>query len=95
MYPGISVALQVTQLTLATLLHNFKIASPSNEPVDMTEKVGLTNQKATPLVVHLTPRLHAQFELVSFDKSISVLWYNNGPFNFPLSPRSSHWKIRK
>ena len=57
---GISFALQVTQLTLATLLHNFKIASPSNEPVDMTEKVGLTNQKATPLEVHLTPRLHAQ-----------------------------------
>ncbi|XP_065632997.1 cytochrome P450 CYP82D47-like [Quercus suber] len=60
MCPGISFALQVTQLTLATLLHNFEIASPLNKPVDMTEKVGLTNQKATPLEVHLTPRLHAQ-----------------------------------
>ncbi|KAM3688755.1 hypothetical protein ACJW31_10G174900 [Castanea mollissima] len=60
MCPGISFALQVTQLTLATLLHNFEIASPSDEPVDMTEKVGLTNQKATPLEVHLTPRLLAQ-----------------------------------
>ncbi|KAL4649815.1 hypothetical protein ACB092_01G042100 [Castanea dentata] len=59
MCPGISFALQVTQLTLATLLHAFEISSPSNEPVDMTEKGGLTNPKATPLEVYLTPRLHA------------------------------------
>ncbi|KAE8022767.1 hypothetical protein FH972_008542 [Carpinus fangiana] len=58
--PGISLALQVMQLTLATLLHSFEIATPSDEPVDMTEKVGLTNQKATPVEVHLTPRLPAQ-----------------------------------
>ncbi|XP_065632881.1 cytochrome P450 82A3 [Quercus suber] len=60
MCPGISFALQVTQLTLATLLHAFEISSPSNEPVDMTKKGGLTNPKATPLEVYLTPRLHAQ-----------------------------------
>ena len=60
MCPGISFALQVTQLTLATLLHAFEISSPSNEPVDMTENGGLTNPKATPLEVYLTPRLHAQ-----------------------------------
>nr|XP_023900500.1 protopine 6-monooxygenase-like [Quercus suber] len=60
MCPGISFALQVTQLTLATLLHAFEIATPSNEPVDMTEKVGLTNLKATALEVNLTPRLAAQ-----------------------------------
>jgi cytochrome P450 len=54
---GISLALQVMQLTLATLLHAFEISTPSNEPVDMTEKVGLTNMKTTPLEVHLTPRL--------------------------------------
>ena len=60
MCPGLSFSLQVTQLTLANLLHNFEIASPLNKPVDMTEKVRLTNQKATPLEVHLTPRLHAQ-----------------------------------
>ena len=60
MCPGISFALQVTQLTLATLLHAFEIATPSDEPVDMTEKVGLTNLKATPLEVNLTPRLAAQ-----------------------------------
>uniref|UniRef100_A0A7N2MRE3 Cytochrome P450 n=1 Tax=Quercus lobata TaxID=97700 RepID=A0A7N2MRE3_QUELO len=60
MCPGISFALQVTQLTLATLLHAFEIATPSDEPVDMTEKVGLTNLKATSLEVNLTPRLAAQ-----------------------------------
>jgi cytochrome P450 len=58
--PGISLALQVMQLTLATLLHAFEIATPSDEPVDMTENVALTNLKSTPLEVHLTPRLPAQ-----------------------------------
>ena len=60
MCPEISFALQVTQLTLTTLLHAFKIATPSDEPVDMTEKVGLTNVKATQLEVNFTPRLAAQ-----------------------------------
>ncbi|XP_050241971.1 cytochrome P450 CYP82D47-like [Quercus robur] len=60
MCPGISFALQITQLKLATLLHAFEIATPSHEPMDMTGKGGLTNQKATPLEVHLTPRFHAQ-----------------------------------
>jgi cytochrome P450 len=58
--PGISLALHVMQLTLATLLHTFDIATPLNEPVDMTEKVGITNDKLTPVEVHLTPRLPAQ-----------------------------------
>uniref|UniRef100_A0A2N9JBV6 Cytochrome P450 n=1 Tax=Fagus sylvatica TaxID=28930 RepID=A0A2N9JBV6_FAGSY len=59
--PGISLALQVVHLTLASLLHSFEIAKPSNEDVDMTESTGLTNLKATPLEVLLTPRLN--FEL--------------------------------
>uniref|UniRef100_A0A2N9I0Z8 Cytochrome P450 n=1 Tax=Fagus sylvatica TaxID=28930 RepID=A0A2N9I0Z8_FAGSY len=58
--PGISFAVQVMQLTLATLLHAFEISTPSDEPVDMTEKGGQTNLKATPLEVHLTPRLPVQ-----------------------------------
>jgi cytochrome P450 len=58
--PGISFALQVMQLTLATLLHAFEIATLSNEPVDMTKKVGLTNLKITPLKVQFTPHLPAQ-----------------------------------
>ncbi|KAJ7950313.1 putative Cytochrome P450 [Quillaja saponaria] len=55
MCPGISFALQVMELTLANLLHGFDIATPSDETVDMTEVSGLTNLKATPLEVILTP----------------------------------------
>ncbi|GKV29824.1 hypothetical protein SLEP1_g38716 [Rubroshorea leprosula] len=57
--PGISFALQVLQLTLANLLHSFEITTALDEPVDMTENAGLTNLKATPLEVLLTPRLPA------------------------------------
>ncbi|KAJ1419095.1 Cytochrome P450 [Sesbania bispinosa] len=55
--PGASLALKVLPLTLATLLHSFNVSSPSNQVVDMTESFGLTNLKATPLDVVLTPRL--------------------------------------
>ena len=55
--PAISFALQVLHLVLAKLLHAFEIATPSDELVDMTEASGLTNLKATPLDVLLTPRL--------------------------------------
>ncbi|KAE9586777.1 putative cytochrome P450 [Lupinus albus] len=58
--PGMSFALQVLHLTLARLLHAFEIATPSNQPVDMTESPGLTIPKATPLQVILTPRLPLQ-----------------------------------
>ncbi|GAV79660.1 LOW QUALITY PROTEIN: p450 domain-containing protein, partial [Cephalotus follicularis] len=57
MCPGISFALQVLQLTLESLLHGFDITTLSDEPVDMTERVGLTSLKAVPLEVLLTPRL--------------------------------------
>ncbi|KAJ7966682.1 Cytochrome P450 [Quillaja saponaria] len=60
MCPGISFALQVMELTLANLLHGFDIATPSDETVDMTEASGLTNLKASPLEVILTPRLPAE-----------------------------------
>ncbi|KAB1220507.1 Cytochrome P450 82A3 [Morella rubra] len=55
--PGISFALKVMHLTLANLLHAFEITTPFDEPVDMTEGLGATNLKATPLEVHFTPRL--------------------------------------
>jgi len=55
--PGASLALRMVQLTLARLLHSFNVASPSNQAVDMTGSPGLTNLKATPLEVVLTPRL--------------------------------------
>ncbi|KAL2348437.1 hypothetical protein Fmac_002437 [Flemingia macrophylla] len=55
--PGTSLALRLVHLTLARLLHSFDVASPSDQEVDMTESIGLTNLKATPLEVLLTPRL--------------------------------------
>ncbi|CAI0465441.1 unnamed protein product [Linum tenue] len=57
MCPGVNFALQIMHLTLATLLHGFDFSRPSNEPVDMTESVGLTNPRATPLNIVLSPRL--------------------------------------
>ncbi|XVF61917.1 hypothetical protein PTKIN_Ptkin08bG0173400 [Pterospermum kingtungense] len=54
---GVSLALQVIHLPLASLLHSFEVDTPCNEPVDMTESPGLSNVKATPLEVLLTPRL--------------------------------------
>ncbi|KAB2628045.1 cytochrome P450 CYP82D47-like [Pyrus ussuriensis x Pyrus communis] len=60
MCPGVSLALQVVQLSVAQLLHGFEIETTSDEPVDMTESFGITNMKATPLNVLLTPRLLAK-----------------------------------
>ncbi|KAL9447850.1 hypothetical protein AB3S75_015344 [Citrus x aurantiifolia] len=59
MCPGVSFALQIMQLTLASLLHGFDIAIPSNEPLDMEEGLGLTLEKSTPLEVLVAPRLSA------------------------------------
>ncbi|OAY50850.1 cytochrome P450 CYP82D47 [Manihot esculenta] len=61
MCPGVSFALQVLQLTLATLLQGFDFANPSTEPLDMSESVGLTNLKSTPLECLLHPRLQSHF----------------------------------
>ncbi|KAJ4972773.1 hypothetical protein NE237_005947 [Protea cynaroides] len=57
MCPGISFALQVLHLGLAHLVHGFEFETSSGEPMDMTESPGLTNMKATPLEVFLSPRL--------------------------------------
>ncbi|KAI3930626.1 hypothetical protein MKX01_037072 [Papaver californicum] len=55
--PGSSLALQVVHLALARLIHGFEFKTPSGAPTDMTESIGLTNVKATPLDVMITPRL--------------------------------------
>ncbi|KAK2971250.1 hypothetical protein RJ640_014258 [Escallonia rubra] len=55
--PGISLGLRVLQLTLASVIHGFDFVRPLNEPIDMSESFGLSNLKATPLEVLLTPRL--------------------------------------
>ena len=60
MCPGISFALQIMQLTLATLLHGFEIKTLSDQPIDMKVADGFTNLKALPLDVLLTPRLPIQ-----------------------------------
>ncbi|PIA48148.1 hypothetical protein AQUCO_01400614v1, partial [Aquilegia coerulea] len=57
--PGISFALQVVHLALARLLQGFDFATPLDAPVDMTESIGLTNLKTTPLEVLITPRLRS------------------------------------
>ncbi|KAI5386688.1 cytochrome P450 CYP82D47 [Lathyrus oleraceus] len=58
--PGISFSLQLMQLALAYLLHGFDIVTQDGGEVDMAEQSGLTNVKASPLQVILTPRLSAQ-----------------------------------
>ncbi|XP_010061805.2 cytochrome P450 CYP82D47 [Eucalyptus grandis] len=57
MCPGINLAMQLMSLSLAALLHGFEVTTLANEPVGMTEAIGLTNLKATPLEVLVTPRL--------------------------------------
>lgn len=54
--PGISFTTQILELTLASLVHAFEIATPTDEPVDMTEGSGFPNKKVMPLEVCLTPR---------------------------------------
>ncbi|XP_010541076.1 PREDICTED: cytochrome P450 CYP82D47-like [Tarenaya hassleriana] len=56
--PGIPLALRMLHYPLARFLHSFDLATPSNQDVDMTETNGLVNNKATPLSVLITPRLH-------------------------------------
>ncbi|MED6218274.1 hypothetical protein PIB30_025195 [Stylosanthes scabra] len=60
MCPGISFGLQMVELTLANVLHGFDIVTVDGKSVDMAERVGLTNVKANPLKVILTPRLSAE-----------------------------------
>ena len=58
--PGINFGLQMIHLVLARLVHGFELSTRSDAPVDMTESAGLTNMKATPLEVLVSPRLSAK-----------------------------------
>ncbi|KAI3773839.1 hypothetical protein L1987_48375 [Smallanthus sonchifolius] len=60
--PGIGLADHMLHMVLATLLQNFDMSTPNGEPVDMTMIAGLTNAKASPLQVVLSPRLHATID---------------------------------
>ena len=55
--PRIALALQILHLTVARLLQGYDMTTPLNAPVDMTEGIGITMPRATPLEVMLTPRL--------------------------------------
>ncbi|KAF3431673.1 hypothetical protein FNV43_RR26405 [Rhamnella rubrinervis] len=61
--PGISSAMQVLPLTLGRLIQGFNITTPLNQPVDMTEGLAMTIDKANPVHVLLSPRLpHALYQ---------------------------------
>ncbi|OWM80791.1 hypothetical protein CDL15_Pgr006821 [Punica granatum] len=64
MCPGISMAVQVVGLTLASFLYAFNVQMPGDKAVDMEEAIGLTNIKATPLEVLITSRVpeHIYYE---------------------------------
>lgn len=55
--PGMGLSHQILHIVLATLIHNFDMSMPDDEPVDMTESAGLINAKASPLEVQIVPRL--------------------------------------
>ncbi|KAI3790105.1 hypothetical protein L2E82_02919 [Cichorium intybus] len=57
MCPGVFFSLPALGLMLASVIQQFEVKRPSNEPVDMSESFGLTNGKSTPLEVLLAPRL--------------------------------------
>ncbi|KAJ0818758.1 putative cytochrome P450 [Helianthus annuus] len=57
MCPGIFFALESLSLALASVLQQFTVTKTSDEPIDMTEGVGLTTDRATPLEVLIAPRL--------------------------------------
>jgi len=60
MCPGASFALKVVHLALASILHAFELSTPSDAPVDMSERFGLTSMKAEPLEVLIAPTLPAK-----------------------------------
>ncbi|XP_031114286.1 cytochrome P450 CYP82D47-like [Ipomoea triloba] len=60
--PGISYALKVAHLSIGRLLQGYNVTAPLNMPVDMFEGQATTMViRATPLEVHVTPRLQPSF----------------------------------
>nr|GMD64242.1 cytochrome P450 CYP82D47-like [Ipomoea batatas] len=60
--PGISYALKVAHLSIGRLLQGYNVTTPLNMPVDMFEGQATTMViRATPLEVHITPRLQPSF----------------------------------
>ncbi|KAK5831780.1 hypothetical protein PVK06_015579 [Gossypium arboreum] len=55
--PGTSCALHMLYLTMPNFLHAFDFSTPSNDLIDLSGTVGLTNMKSTPLEALVSPRL--------------------------------------
>ncbi|CAH9087599.1 unnamed protein product [Cuscuta europaea] len=55
--PAISFALESVQLGLANIIQGFDVRRPSSDLIDMSEALGLSVTKVTPLQVLITPRL--------------------------------------
>nr|AMZ03395.1 cytochrome P450 CYP82D63 [Plectranthus barbatus] len=55
--PGANLGLHMLHLALANLLQAFELSTVGDEEIDMSESAGLTNLKATPLEVLISPRL--------------------------------------
>lgn len=84
--PGISFGLHMIHLTLANFLHSFEIVNGSSEPVDMTENLGMTNEKATPLEIlvkpHFSPKYYEtmwlrDYQRVANELVQNIMFYNN------------------
>ncbi|XP_058206214.1 xanthotoxin 5-hydroxylase CYP82C4-like [Rhododendron vialii] len=58
--PGMTAAYQLMHLTLGRLLQGFNVVMRMDEAVDMSEGLGLSLPKATPLEVLLSPRLKCE-----------------------------------
>ncbi|XP_002511293.3 cytochrome P450 736A117 [Ricinus communis] len=61
--PGIQFAISIEELALANLLYKFEWALPSGareEDLDMTESIGLTTHRKSPLLAVATPYSHQQ-----------------------------------
>ncbi|XP_038693722.1 xanthotoxin 5-hydroxylase CYP82C4-like [Tripterygium wilfordii] len=72
--PAMAYGLQVTQLTLAKLLHCFEIVSATGGPIDMTDSVLMINLKKTKLDVLLSPRLpaHVAVAILSWETVVYI-----------------------
>ncbi|XP_038714427.1 cytochrome P450 CYP82D47-like [Tripterygium wilfordii] len=55
--PGMTFALQVVHLMVGRLVQGFEFSTPGDGPVDMSEGLGITLPKASPLEVMVSPRL--------------------------------------
>nr|XP_043608258.1 cytochrome P450 CYP82D47-like [Erigeron canadensis] len=55
--PGITFSLEAMQLILANIIHGFEFQNPSNDKIDLTESLGLSNVKASSLELFVSPRL--------------------------------------